>query len=73
MKLHVNITRLAGALEITLTTEGTHRFTRRSSNEYKAERLERLEMALEAVVQSPDAAEDIANAALGYDAEDEDA
>lgn len=71
MKLHLNITRLAGAMEITFTTEGVKGESRKSMQEYKMGRLERLEMALEAVVRSPDAAEEIANDALGYTADDD--
>lgn len=71
MKLQLNITRLAGALEITVTTEGREGGSKRSMQDWKAGRLERLEMALEAVVRSPDAAEEIATDALGYDTEDD--
>jgi hypothetical protein len=73
MKLQLNITRLAGAMEITLTTDGVRAESRKGVMEWKAQRLERLEMALEAVRHSPDAAEDIANAALEYETDGEDA
>jgi hypothetical protein len=68
MKITGQLTKLCGSWEFSIDIERDHsRRDKQESLAYSAERRERLEMALEAVIRSPEAGEAIANAALNLE------